>query len=175
MGMVRGKGKVTSDYSLKDIYKFYKAHSDGEVVSYKEFRRYVTLITSYIMHNILYEKMEFIVPQRLGSFRIKRRKNKIIIGDDGEVQTNYLKPDYKKCWGLWREQYPNTPDEDIAKIPNKEHIYHLNQHSDGYYNRFFWDKLTCNIRNQTAYSFTLIRKWKQEINRLSNQNEMYYE
>src|SRR6056297_2753989 len=153
MAIKRGKRKMIANYAIRDLYKYYKQNHDNPV-SYKEFKRYLIFITSYIMHNILYEKMEFVSPKRVGNFRIRRMKNKIKVDENNEVQTNYLKPDWKKCWELWHEKYPDLSDEEIAKIPNKEKIYHLNNHSDGYYNKFYWDKLTCNIRNHTAYSFT---------------------
>ena len=174
MPVKRGENNLKADYGIRDIYRYY-TESVNNPLNYKEFKKYVILITSYIMHNILYEKKTFKAPKRMGDFRIKRHKTKIKLDENGEVQTNFLKPDWKKCWQLWHEQYPDKTDEEIAKIPGKNHIYHLNKHTDGYYNRFYWDKLTCNIRNHTAYSFKPVRKWKKELSRLSNQNEIYYE
>ncbi len=170
----RGKRKIKADYSLKDLYKFYKNNYDSNL-SYKEFKKVLKSSVLYVMNRVINESEEFILPHRLGGIRVKRFKNRLLLNEDNKVNTNFLKVNYKASWEYWRKLYKSLTDEEIGKIPNKKHIYHLNEHTDGYNNRISWDKLSINVKNQSLYSFTPIRDWKEMLSTLSNQNKIYYE
>lgn len=174
MPVKRGKRKIKADYSLKDLYKFYKKNYNSNL-TYKQFKQVLTESVSYIMNRILNDSEEFILPNRLGNLRVKRFKNRLILDENNKVNMNFLKVDYKSSWEYWRKIYKGLSDEEIGKIPDKKHIYHLNEHTNGYYNRIYWDKTSMNIRNQHLYSFTPVRSWKEMLATLSNQNKIYYE
>jgi len=42
-------------------------------------------------------------------------------------------------------------------------VFHLNKHFNGYNAKWFWDKSTCIVHNQTAYSLTLSRANKRKL------------
>lgn len=174
MALKRGKDIVQTHYGLKDLYKYYKANSQNPL-SYKEYKDVLAKCSSIIFNKILEDNDEFQIPARLGSLRIKRNKARLLLDENGEVSTKYLKMDYKRSWTLWYKLYPDLSDEEIAKIPNKQKVFHLNKHTNQAYNRFFWDKTTCNVKNQSSYAFIPIRKWKEVLVLKSRQKKIYYE
>lgn len=51
----------------------------------------------------------------------------------------------------------NVVSDELKAIPDKKLIVHVNDHSNGYFNRWYWDKRLTNIKNQTAYSFSPVK------------------
>ena len=75
--------------------------------------------------SIIEEGEFFNVPYRLGTIRIKKRK----------IDLNNLKPNFS----LYNKTGVKTK--------------FLNEHSGGYYCRFYWNKSSAIIKNKFAYSF----------------------
>ena len=46
---------------------------------------------------------------------------------------------------------------------NKKLVFHLNKHFGGYNAKWFWDKSTCAVVNQSAYSLTMTRENKRKL------------
>ena len=154
------QGRVQADYTAKDMYKWYKKKYDNPV----EWRVYSDFLKEFyteLFNLIIYNGIDYIMPGRLGSIRIRRRQNIQKLDENGEVIHN-LKPNWKKTLELWEKKYPNATREEVKNIPNKPIIYHLNDHTDGSYFRWYWDKMTCNVKNQSAYRFEPIRDKKRE-------------
>jgi hypothetical protein len=53
-------------------------------------------------------------------------------------------------------------------------VYHLNDHTDNYYYRFYWDKSTCNVYNNTAYSFIPARPNKEKLAKILREGGVDY-
>jgi len=170
----RGNRKFISDYNVLDMYKYCKKEH-GLKLTKKEFIEHLNEITEYIVNRILFEADEYKLPHKLGHLRIKRRKQVLRLDAEGKLLVNKMMIDFNSCWKLWREQYPGKTDEEIAKIPNKKKVYFLNDHSHGYYNKFYWDKRSCVVQFNSIYKLEINRNWKQMLTKLSKQNMIYYE
>ena len=158
----RGKNRIKPDYGIKDFYRYYKNNADNPL-PYKTFVSIWKEAAKAIMRLVIYRNHDFSVPARLGSFGIRKLKVKIQVSEDGTVNKNNLAVDYKASWKKWMEQYPGKTAKEIAKIPGKKPVYHLNKHTDGYRFKFIWDKFTCNVKNQSLYSLKITRTNKQEL------------
>ena len=172
--MLRGKRKYISDYTTADIYRDYRNIYKG-TLSKKEFSHYYKVIIDFILKKVLNDSEEYIFPFRLGTFRIKRTKYVLKTDENNKVITNGLKIDFKSSWNLWHRQYPNLTDKEIINIKGKKNIYFLNEHSNGYYNKFYWDKRTCVGKNQSVFKLYINRDRKRDLAFLSKQNKIYYE
>ena len=153
-------GRIKADYTTKDLYKWYKEKYKNPV-EYSVFVKFIKEFYSEILNLVIYNGIDYILPGRLGSLRIRKKENFQRINDKNELVHN-RKPNWGKTLKLWEEKYPNYTAEEIKAIPNKPIVYHLNEHTDNNYFRWYWDKMTCNVKNQTAYRFEPIRDKKRE-------------
>jgi len=173
----RGNNKVKVDYTSKDVLKFYK-NKYSKAVNGKIFRQILQEYNLEILRMIIYDGLDYSMAFRLGSIRIKRFDNSLRLGEDGEI-ANKLKPNWSKTLKKWGELYPDKTSEEIRGIPDKPIVYHLNEHTDGTVFKWFWDKVTSNIKNQSAYRFEPIRSMKREAAKawknLPNLKNLYYE
>lgn len=166
MHFKRGKRKVIADYKIKDIYKYYKDKCKKKRIKWLEYTQFIKIhkiIYENIMNRIIYEGAEFTFSYRLGGLRIKKKKQVLRLDKEGNVDKRSLSVNWKKTKILWNKQYFGKTFEEIKKIKNKPLIYELNEHTDGYRFSFFWDKITCNVPNQSAYYFEPIRKYKERL------------
>ena len=92
------------------------------------------------------------MPFRLGTLSIKKNKLRLHV-KDGKLEKNKLIIDWEKCWDYWHNEYPGKSRKEINAIKEKVVIYNINEHTNGYIMRWKWDKSTCNVHNQTVYSF----------------------
>lgn len=141
-------------YATLDIYKFYKSYSDNPL-SYRIFTDVWQAVISKVTHDIIYEGKDFTMPFRLGSVGIRKQKIRVKMNDDGTIDKRYLRPDWKATKELWAR------DETAKK--EKRLVFHLNKHFGGYNVKWFWDKSTCSVPNQTAYSLTMTRGNKRNL------------
>ena len=74
---------------------------------------------------------------------------------DNKLDTSNLIPDWKATKLLWMEN-PMARE-------NKKLIFHMNEHTEGYWFRFKWDKSIANFRNKIAYSFVPTRNNKKKL------------
>lgn len=126
----RGKKRVCADYTLVDIYNEYsKEHkNDGYSVDKSTFDKVTRYFNQRVIDLIIDESREFILPVRLGRIRIRKRKT--------ILKKGVMKIDW------------------AASKKNKKILYHLNEHSKGYYYRFYWNKVGSNATNGKAYFFS---------------------
>lgn len=178
MQFKRGKRKFIADYKTKDIYRYYREEG-GKITNYKLFVNLISEFNEELIKLIVNDGYEFIMPARLGSIRIRKKKVKIEFNPDGTIDKNRLSPDWVKSKKFWAEKYKGLSDEEIAKIPDKRIIYNLNEHTDGYRFGWYWDKITSNILNQTAYRLEITRDWNnyfaQQLKTNSKLKNIYYE
>jgi len=165
----RTEGKVTSNYSIRDMHKFYEQNVEHPVdlVTYSKLTEG---FNEAICNLIIYNAFEFKMPHRLGTVRIRKRKIKINLREDGTISKGMLRPDWKATKELWNK------DEEAKQ--NKKLVYHLNRHSNGFNHRWFWDKTANNIPNHTAYSLNMSRANDRELAKaIKSENSFidYYE
>ena len=156
----RKENKVKIDFGLKDICKYYQEHS-RDPIEKSLIGRILREYNTEILRMMIYDGLDYSMSHRIGSFRIKKFDNSLKLNDEGEI-ANKLRPDWAKTKEKWAELYKGASAEEIKKIPDKPIIYHLNNHTDGYVFRWYWDKVTSNIKNQSVYKFAPIRQMKRE-------------
>lgn len=173
----RGKSKIPTNFGVSDLYKFYKRHVNNPISS----NTYSQLLREYnneILRMIIYDGLDYSMHHRVGSIRIKKFDNSLKLGKDGEI-ANKLRVNWPKTHKLWAEKYPDKSFEELKQISDKPLVYHLNEHSDGYVFRWFWDKVTSNIKNQSAYHIEIVRSIKREAaqawKNISELKNLYYE
>jgi len=131
---------VLKSITLKDSFKDYK--KEGGDLEYKVYRDICEEYNEEVINNIILDTLEFKIPNRLGSIRIKKVKGS-----------------------------PKRVDWALTKKYNKK-IYHLNMHTDGYYYKWMWHKKDALFTNKSVYSFTAPRKAKRRMSGLLKKNEI---
>jgi len=145
---------MSSTYGIKDIYKFYKSYSDNPV-PYNAFTSVWQSFIGKVTDGIVLEGKDFTMPFRMGSVGIRKQKVLVKMNDDGSIDKRFLRPDWKATKALW-ERDPEAKDR-------KQLVFHLNKHFGGYNCKWFWDKSTCSVPNQTAYSLSMTRENKRKL------------
>jgi hypothetical protein len=141
-------------FGIRDIYKSYKSYSDNPL-DYKQFLRIWEKFAERTLDDIILKGKDFVMPFRLGSLGIRKQKIRVKMNDDGTIDKRSLRPDWKATRELWER------DEEAKN--NKQLVFHLNKHFGGYNCKWFWDKSTCSVHNQTAYSLTMTRGNKRKL------------
>ena len=155
MAYKRGIGKNNVDCALKELYKGYKK-SIEKPVDYKTYAAFIKEYNSRIIDAVIYERLEYVMPARMGRLRLQRQKHVPYVKDD-KVVTTHIRPDWKRTLDYWHKIYPGKTDEEIKLIPNKKVLKYQNEHSNGYSARFCWDKSRSNVINQSCYVFKATR------------------
>lgn len=141
---------------LYDSYKFYKKEVGRNGVDKLLYANICKEFNKRISDKIIRKSFEFRLPYRLGFLRIKAVKQNIII-KDGKIDTSRMGVDWKATWEYWNSIYPDKTRKEIKSIPNKKLIIHTNEHTDGYYFRWYWDRRQSNVKNYTAYVFEPVK------------------
>ena len=143
----KGKKNTVKCHSLKDSYSSYRETTKSPV-SLKVYKEVIGDLNKDIMQYLM-EGGIFTMPYRLGIIRIKKIKNNL----------NNLKIDFK--------HYLTTGQK----------IYHLNDHSNGYYYRWLWDKYKAGviIKNKGRYKFVFSRANKRALAKLIKEGNDYAE
>ena len=128
--------------TLKDSFKDYK--KEGGDLEYKVYRDICEEYNEEVINNIILDTLEFKIPNRLGSIRIKKVKGS-----------------------------PKRVDWALTKKYNKK-IYHLNMHTDGYYYKWMWHKRDACFINKSVYSFIAPRKAKRKMAGLLKENKIEF-
>jgi hypothetical protein len=153
----RGKRKVINDYGFNEIYKYYKERWGDKALPKPVVRKIYSKLFPGIVKLMVYETLDFRMPCRLGSLRVRKKKTKPKINKEGNLDARGLSLNFKKTKELWEKLYPGKTAEEISAIENKPVIRETNDHSEGYRMTFWWDKITSNIVNQTAYYIKVSR------------------
>ena len=99
--MKRGEGKIKSDYTLKDAYKVFcsklvkSENLDGSFSDIKtKYKLDKTLynqickdFNNLVVTEIIEKAYEFKIPARLGTFRVRIRKEKLKLTPEGKIDT----------------------------------------------------------------------------------------
>jgi hypothetical protein len=136
---LKSPNKIQNVLTLKHSYQYYIKDIPATSkynIPYSTYRNICEDANKMLSTEII-EGTFFNIPYRLGTIRIKKHK----------INFKNLKPNF----GL----YNQTEGE----IKNK----HLNEHSEGYYCMFYWNKQNCIVKNKTAYCFIPTRANKREL------------
>lgn len=171
----RGKRKIIADYATKDIYRFYKENSD-KPVEYSTFVRCLKQFNQIRLYRLIYENETIRFPARIGGLMIRMKSSAPTV-KNGKVDKSNTPIDWKRTLEHWKEIYPDTPPSEWKNISDKKLFYQLNKHTEGRTAYFYWDKITSNVRNQSAYYLTISRIIKKELSYAikTNKNLKYYE
>jgi hypothetical protein len=113
------------------LYDFYDSLPIKESISKELYLSVMKDFFSLLVNKVIVERKRLMLPYNLDIHRIKKAKLK-----------NNIKPkiDFNKTRLL------------------KQTVYHLNNHSFGYYYRWYWEKSHIVIKNKTLYKFELTKK-----------------
>lgn len=153
----RGKNKIQSPLKLIDAHKYFIKDLDVNSkynISWELYKLIIAEFNKRIMEAIIVDGLFFKMPYRLGTIRLRKRKTNL----------EKLKPNYKVY---------NQSNREIKSS-------HLNEHTDGYYVRFYWNKADgVIVKNKTLYSFIPTRDNSRNLASLlkkdSNQINKYFE
>lgn len=138
MQVQKSKNKIQNSLTLKHAYQYYIKDIDESSKYHVTPRLYRDICEDFnklIMAQIVEEGEFFNIPYRLGTLRIKKRK----------IDLNNLKPNFS----LYNQTGVKTK--------------FLNEHSGGYYCRFYWNKSSAIVKNKFAYSFIPTRHNKRYL------------
>lgn len=173
----RNKNKIKVDFKSGDIYKYYVKNNkhDADIVDKTTFNSILKAFFLDKFNQIIYKNETFSMPARLGDLRIRKRKTRLKLDSDGNLDKSKLKIDYRKTLDLWSKLYPGKSMEEIKQIPDRKVIYHMNDHTDGDIVHFYWDKITSNVKNQSAYRYMATRTLKRNLAKtVKTLNIQYY-
>jgi len=159
----RGKNKIKVDKGFPELYKAYKKECDNPIDK-NTFKSIIKEFNNKMLDSVIYEGDDFSFAYRMGSLRIRKFDYSLKVDEEGNIK-NRLKPNWEKTLKRWKELYPDHNREDMTKIEDKPIIYHLNEHTDGYVFKWYWDKITCNAPNQTAYRIEVLRDTKRKASK----------
>jgi len=163
------KGKYPADYGMTNAYQYYLEHYKNKYdVSQREYSLIFKEVMERIMFKIIFENFEFKMPFT-GNLRVKKTPIQIKFNPDGTLCRKGLRVDWKATKDLWKA------DEE-AKL-KKQVVYHFNDHNDRCNLKFYYDKRTCQMKNQSAYKLSMSRKWDRLLNEAvkRNPNLNYFE
>lgn len=128
-------------YVGKDFYNSYIEYvKDNPLyqIDYTTFRAIIDDYFRYLRDEIIENGKEVKLPCRLGTVRIVKHKPK-------QYNNKSLRVDYKAS-------------RDHGKL-----LFHLNEHTDGFKYRYYWNKQNMIITNKTKYQLTMTRANKRRL------------
>jgi nucleoid DNA-binding protein len=160
--------QVKQGYSLDHAYRSYiKSVSKKSVkfkISKKEYREICKEYIDTIV-DLMLEKGETIkLPYGLGDLKIRRSLTIPEFGMTPETKKR-MKIDWFNTKKLWKE-HPELKEK-------KQFIYHLNEHSDGWYAVYHWTKFNIKIKGRRSYSFDPAWTNARRLSKLMQQPKYY--
>jgi len=160
MHFKRGNRKLIADYRTKDFYEYYKNKYKDRAVDYAKFVKVWDDFIDLRMQLVVYNNLEFHMPNRFGSIGVNIIGDVIRVRKDGNLRTL---PNWGESKKLWETMYPNKSSDEIKLIKDKPIVYYTNDHSSGKYVKIMWDKTSCNFKCHSHYSFKPVRKWSVKV------------
>lgn len=142
----------TKSYVGKDFYNSYLEYIDNNelyYIDYKIFRNIINDYFKFLKDELIENGKEIKLPCRMGYIKIVKHKPK-------EWNNKSLSIDYHST-------------RELGKL-----IYHLNEHSDGFKYRLYWNKQSMLISNKTKYQIILTRYNKRRLAFLIKNHEQDY-
>jgi hypothetical protein len=148
-------------FGLPEIYKFFKKkfnkreRDSSAFIDYDKFSSVIKDFNKELSRMIIEDAIEFKMPMRLGYVRIKKYKKQPHINEDGTIDKKGLSIDWPESKKLWNREYPGRTSEELKQIRNKQLVYYLNEHTDGYGFMLYWNRKGSNASNRSLYSMIL--------------------
>lgn len=142
----------TKSYTGKDFYKSYINYvSDNPLynIDYTTFRSIINDYFKYLRDEIIEKGKEIKLPCRTGSLSIVKHKPK-------EYSGKSLRMDYAES-----KKYDKV-------------IYHLNEHTNGFKYRYYWNKQTMLLTNKHKYQLVMTRENKRRLAQILKNRERDY-
>jgi hypothetical protein len=172
----RGGRKLIADYRSEEIYNFYKERYGDEALPKEVVIEFYKRLFPEIVKLIVFDNLDYRFPARLGSLRVKKKEVSPKIDKNGNLDARRLSVNWKATKRLWEKMYPNKTEEELKSIKKKPIIREMNDHTNNYRLTWFWDKTTCNIKNQSAYYVDITRDNDNILSRAvrTNKNINFY-
>lgn len=165
------KGKQTEKHKAHikslDFYKFYsimhfkeynekrkRVLIDKASPYYIDYSKYCKILSSFnitLRHEILYNAFEFIMPYRMGTLSIKKKKLTPWFNEKGKL-INPMPVDWKTTMELW--------DLDPEAKKQKKLFKHTNKHTQGYVAKWYYSTRQATFQWKSAYGFMPCRTAK---------------
>jgi len=172
----RGKNKIKADYKFVELYNFYKEVHGEKALSKEVVKKVYSKLFPEIVKLIVFDNLDFRMPARLGYIRVKKKLIEPKIDDQGNLDARRLSVDWKKTNKLWQKLYPEKSREELKQMKDKPLVRELNESTNGYRVTWYWDKTTCNIKNQNAYYINMTRDNDKILSRGTKLNNLnFYE
>jgi len=123
--------------ATKDFHKAYKKDYPDTKVNLKTYSKIIQMFNNEIIKQILEEQLEFEMPYKLGTLRVRKQKT--------PMDVKYLRIDW------------------AATKKAGTRVYHLNEHTNQYTYRFLWNKRVVTYKNKHLYSLTIVRSARRRL------------
>ncbi len=170
----RGARKVLADYKFGDIYRFYKERYGEEALPKSVVHEIYKRLFPEIIKLIVFENLDYRMPARLGSLRVRKKLAVPLLDKDGNLDTRSMSINYKATKKLWEKLYPGKTAEELKLIEGKKIIRETNDHTNNYRLYWFWDKLTSNVANQFVYYINVCRDGDMVLSHAVKHNNLNY-
>jgi hypothetical protein len=162
MQPARTKNKITSDYGMKDYYKYYKETNPSSEVTRVKYNKIISQINEEIINMMLNESFEYKLPHINATLTIRKDKRKPTIKDGKVVNSSPV--DWVTTKKLWEED-PETKEKGLL-------VRYLNTHTAGYVFRIYLKKFGASIKNRSYYKFKPSRKFQRALSaRIKDDNK----
>ena len=131
---------IKKSYNEIDFYNYYIEYVDSDLYRVEKalYKEIIFEFFKYVRDTFLEQARSIKLPCRVGRFQIIKKKPK-----------NWLTS-------------PKAIDYKTSKELNRI-VYHLNDHSNGFKFRLYWDKQDCNIPNKLKYQMIMSRDNKRRL------------
>ena len=146
----RPRTKIKKYYSIKDSWVLYKNTTQFDSVDRKLYNEIIYGFMEYIS-NILIDKGELKLPERLGTLKIVGKKPNYKVTEDNKIKG--LAIDWKTTRELWEEQ----------DVKEGQYVYFMNEHTNNIRYKTIWYKQNVLIPMKEIYKFILCRKLKRTL------------
>lgn len=165
----RGKQTEKNKAHVKslDFYRFYsimhfKGYNeerkrvliDRDSPYYVDYSTYNKILSDFniaLRDEILYNAFEFIMPYRMGTLSIRKKKLTPWINEEGKL-VNPFPPDWKATMDLW--------EADPISRKQKKLVRHTNTHTQGYVAKWYYSTRNATFKWKSAYGFMPCRTAK---------------
>lgn len=154
----------TSDISKTEFHKFYNANRDRKLgtITRATYKAFIDDLFEELGLATVLENMNVELPL-VGTIRIMSIQSKIV-RKDGSLAKRC--PDWKRTWEYWNQEYPNLTRDEIIGLENKLVVFHENEHTDGEFYKFHWERKTMKeFNNATLYKFEPLRHLKRLLSK----------
>ena len=147
--------KYTGLKNIGDAYKGYKEDYPNTEMTKADYSNICYAFIKEAVNYVIEEAGEVRLPCGMGILRVIKKKRDL----------RSLQPDWKATKDLWAR-------DDKSK-EEKKLVYHLNDHTNGYYYRMYWRK--GRVSNISVYSFVPVRAVKRSIAAAVSRGQDYLE